>query len=800
MAGNGTAAIARLYDALGLGDPPAPVVAVLGPSVGMARFAAGAVITEEEGEVSDSLFLIRQGEARLERSAGGITGEVARLGPGDLVGEALVLLGDAGQDRVVATTAVDAFRLSRAHLAAAAAREPAVSGLSRALELLAQVAWLRAATPLGGLPRKALAELAASAETAELPAGAVLVRHGELPDRLAVIRTGRAVAYAGEGDRRRPVAELLPGDSLGEGVLLGRNEPAALTVEAATPMVLCLIDPVVLERLQVMQPESGTLLEQQVAGLNLVAFLRRSRPFGGLDSPALHRLAAAMRTRTFPPGAEICREGDPGLSYFLVVRGSVLLDVDESEGVRELDTAGPGDGFGEGAVATGQPYTYTAIAREETEVLELDRAAFRTAVSLRRELLGRVGRTMLERQLPVRIRKWSAVRQETAEGEALYILKDEERGRYYKLSERGYYLWGLMDGNTSMRDLIMAYFIQYKSLSMEQVGGLVEGLRAAGFVRTQAPGMEMLGAVKLPWPLRLGLKLRSLLDIKVAIPGCDPAVSLLWRCGGRLLYTRPVQLLMAALAATGPVLCLWLWATGRITSMQIDPGWGWLRFYGFVLAHAVVHEMAHALTVKAWGGEVRHMGFGLFWGTPILYVDTSDIWMASRRARIMVSWAGPYFHLLLASALSWLVLLVPGAGENRLLVYSLTLNWLFCLGNLFPLLEFDGYYMLMDYLEIPSLRRKALGFLRAQAVRWKPAAQWTRVERIYAGFGVVSLLYSTVAILQIVWFAQTAIRTFLTGLIGPLPGAAAGWASAGMLVLLLLWPAVRDLRRTGVAA
>src|SRR5205085_2746546 len=51
-----------------------------------------------------------------------------------------------------------------------------------------------------------------------------------------------------------------------------------------------------------------------------------------------------------------------------------------------------------------------------------------------------------------------------------------------------------------------------------------------------------------------------------------------------------------------------------------------------------LHELAHAVALKAGGGEVGQGGFLLHHGLPSFYVDTSDAWLGGRGLRLRVSW------------------------------------------------------------------------------------------------------------------------------------------------------------------
>ena len=61
----------------------------------------------------------------------------------------------------------------------------------------------------------------------------------------------------------------------------------------------------------------------------------------------------------------------------------------------------------------------------------------------------------------------------------------------------------------------------------------------------------------------------------------------------------------------------------------------------------MMHEFAHGLTCRYFGGKVREVGFMLIYFMPALYCNVSDAWMfTERRQRIWVMAAGGYFQLI----------------------------------------------------------------------------------------------------------------------------------------------------------
>ncbi len=122
-----------------------------------------------------------------------------------------------------------------------------------------------------------------------------------------------------------------------------------------------------------------------------------------------------------------------------------------------------------------------------------------------------------------------------------------------------------------------------------------------------------------------------------------------------------------------------------------------------------LHEMAHALTVIRWGGDVREFGFTLFLLMPAPYVDASDAGgFRHRSQRIFVSAAGIMAELALASlALVIWLNVQPGTLRDIAFVTMFigSVSTLLFNGN--PLLPFDAYYILSDLIDVPNLSSRS---------------------------------------------------------------------------------------------
>ena len=393
-----------------------------------------------------------------------------------------------------------------------------------------------------------------------------------------------------------------------------------------------------------------------------------------------------------------------------------------------------------------------------------------------------------------------------------YVLKQPHSKTYLRLSESDYATWWQMNGRNRVKELLYYNLKRYNTLPIQHLNTLIAEMRAGQFFLDTPANVynqieEQLAARQ---PASRGQKLlRGFLYSEYAFTGLDKPFSQLYRWA-RPLFHPLLQTILLALILIGGGLFLWLFRQGAYP--LVSGGWGVVTF---ILANTIIlaiHETAHGLATKQIGRELDRGGFLIYMGMPAFFVDTRDIWLSPRRERIFVTWAGPHSGLIVGSLTSFLLAAVyalnpaaTGALWASFLYQIAFLAFLSVFVNLNPLLELDGYFILMDWLEMPGLRSRSFQFwrqkvwpafveivqlgraklqdslprisrMKADSAKNPPKSAssaaknrnlltfWRsldRAERIFAFYGLLAFLYSVVALWLALAFWQARIAPFV---------------------------------------
>jgi CRP/FNR family transcriptional regulator, cyclic AMP receptor protein len=121
--------------------------------------------------------------------------------------------------------------------------------------------------------------------------------------------------------------------------------------------------------------------------------LRTSPLFEGLSKKELAELAQRAEDMELEPGAVLCREGDIGHEFFVIIEGDVEI---ERKG-QDLGTRGAGDFIGEIALLEEVERTATVTAKTPLRVMVLTRTGFKRLVEQHPGVELKVLRTLARR-------------------------------------------------------------------------------------------------------------------------------------------------------------------------------------------------------------------------------------------------------------------------------------------------------------------------------------------------------------------------------------------------------------------
>ncbi|MEO8152322.1 MAG: site-2 protease family protein [Rhizobacter sp.] len=197
-----------------------------------------------------------------------------------------------------------------------------------------------------------------------------------------------------------------------------------------------------------------------------------------------------------------------------------------------------------------------------------------------------------------------------------------------------------------------------------------------------------------------------------------------------------------------------------------------------------IHEWAHGMAVKAWGGRVREIGLMLIVFMPVPYVDaTASYHFPSKWARAAVAAAGIMAELALGAiaVYVWLMAesgLVTAFAFNVILIAGV--STLLVNGN--PLMRYDGYFIFCDIFELPNLAQRATQYWTYLIDRFafgspdaQPPLESSGERWLLGAYGAVAPFYRMSISIGLIWFIAT--QYFFVGVLLAIAGA---WTAAVM--------------------
>ena len=394
------------------------------------------------------------------------------------------------------------------------------------------------------------------------------------------------------------------------------------------------------------------------------------------------------------------------------------------------------------------------------------------------------------------------------EGKIFHVVKDPVCLRYYRFNRQEYFVFNLFDGAHTMEAVRKRFEDEFKPhrLEFQDLESFARQLVTAGLVQheTGGAGKHLFQRRAKQRRLKRVAAVTNIMYWK--IPVFDPDRLLtwmyryLWWIFTPAFFAASVALMLAAVLqvtvhfstfyekipryqeffAVNTVLYLWM-SLGVVK---------------------VIHEFGHGLSCKAYKGESHEMGVLLMCFSPALYCNVTDAWtVADKWKRIIISFAGIYVELVIAALATFVWWYTPHmAGVNNVAMAVMVLcSVSTVVFNANPLMRFDGYYMLGDWLEIPNLRDRANKYLThlfqriALGIETPPEPYMAPGRKVlFVAYAVGSYVYRWVVTFGIIWF--------LADFLGPRLKILSQLLAVFSLLSMFVWPmyrVVKNVRQRG---
>ncbi|GHT36719.1 hypothetical protein AGMMS49593_02290 [Endomicrobiia bacterium] len=184
----------------------------------------------------------------------------------------------------------------------------------------------------------------------------------------------------------------------------------------------------------------------------------------------------------------------------------------------------------------------------------------------------------------------------------------------------------------------------------------------------------------------------------------------------------------------------------------------WLTL-ALLIPCVLFHEIGHICASVKYGIVPKGAGVGIYFTSPIMFVDVDDTWKLPQKQRLVVDVSGIYFQLIAAVVYA----LIYFFTHQVILLNTAYIVMISAVFNLNPFLKYDGYWVLSDILGVYNLNRRVADSVRLLVyklfgIKHNMLLEFSNTKTYIIG------LYSILSTAFYMYFSWVLIRKSVTGL------------------------------------
>jgi CRP-like cAMP-binding protein len=599
--------------------------------------------------------------------------------------------------------------------------------------------------------QETLTELTQTAQEIHYRLGDIIVNEGDFVNSIFFIVQGKAKIikkqiFANQTAQEVIITTICEGESIGidsKGFFstTGRHAATAIALTDLTLLKLNIKDFTTFIKKHPILDRKIEEFSELMLRLDLI---KQAYPFCNLNDEFIYSLAQEIKELTLPPDSIIFKQGDAATCCYLIQRGHVEIFIAQNgDKCKQLTVLESPKLFGEAALMTSEKRNASARTLDETHLLVLDRALMLKLMKSDPPFALSVVGFMLNRLRPVRNEHIKIHRRVTKDEQTVITLQNTELHQFYQLTEQYLFIWEQLDGVQTLRDITIAFFKQYQIFAPGMICVFIYTLAETQFVTIPFLSVDFeLNEEPKTKTQKCIHFLRKLCQKEFVFTQTDLWLSKIYQRGVWLCYTWPLLLFFMIIIVSGFITFIVNYAN-IIHYAGITPPNFWLFLILLIPVSTftiLLHEAGHAFTAKKFGYKVQRLGIGLFFLTPIVFADVSELWLADQLPRISVDIAGMIVDLLVAGTFALFTLLVNHQTAIYLWLFSLLIFYN-AFKNLNCIQEYDGYFLLNDILDRYQLNKSSFKWLTKELPNNFKNIAFLRKHLAELGYWITCLLY-----------------------------------------------------------